>query len=393
MRLYFRIEPPYEWVRCENEKVESFGEVKSLDELPTNERVHDMVAVVPGEFVTIHKLNIPAKSKKQFTAAAPFALEENLVDNVEDLHFVPINWRLGEDVPVAVVDKVKMKTWHKLIKKNGWGVTALVPDYSLLPIHNAARSTVVRTDEEHLLINTEDYYGVALDSEFLMGWLEQVSDKNYGIAINDEDMVRDIIADGSAHDARFWQIGNKMAHWLEHKPSNEVNLMVGEFQSDFHHFEVKQYRLAGSLLALSLFVALLFNIYEVISLGNENKSISERMRQVLIQTFPDMRNISTGKEKFMMQQALIRTQGGKAGAADFQLLVAAVAQTLKSNNASVDSMNYRVGELTFSCTLRDFAAVDRLTNNLNKNSLISAKLKSSAANGNQITARYVISRG
>ena len=393
MKLYFRIEAPYEWVRCEHNKVESFGEVSSLGDLPVNERVYDIVAVVPGELVTIHQLNIPAKSKKQFSAAAPFALEENLVDAVEDLHFVPINWRAGENVSVAVVARKKMNEWQELIKQNGWRVTELVPDYSLLPIHAAAQSTIAKIDDNSLLINTKDYTGLSLDRDFLSGWLEQISERNYGVAINDEDLVRDIIAEGSEYDARYWEIGNKMAHWLEHRSEHQVNLLTGEYQSDFYHFEPGQYKVAGSLIGLSFLIALLFNIYELVSLGNEDKTISAKMSQIVQQTFPEITNVSLGKERFMMQQALLRTRGGQAGGSDFQVLLASVAQVLKRNNATVDSLNYRLGELTLSCTLKDFAAVDRLTNSLNQNKKLTAKLKSSAANGNQITARYVISRG
>lgn len=395
MKLYFRIEAPYEWVRCENGKVESFGEVASLDDLPVNERVQDMVAVVPGELVAVHKVTIPAKSKKQFTAAAPFALEENLVDKVEDLHFVPINWRAGEPVSVAVVAKAKMQQWQALIKQHGWRVSALEADYSLLPIHNAAKSTIAKTTGNNLLINTVDYDGLSLDSEFLSGWLEQISDKNYGIAINDEALVRDIIADGAkgkAHDARFWQIGNKMAHWLEHKPAYQVNLLVGDLQTDFHNLDSEQYKPAAYLLVASFLIVLLFNGYEAISLNHESKTISARMTKLVQQTFPQVQNIIPGKERFLMQQQLLSGQGGQNGAGNFQVLVATIAQVLKRNNALVDSMSYRLGELTLSCTLKDFAAVDKLTNSLNQTTQINAKLKSSAANGNQITARYVISR-
>ena len=78
MKLYVRIEAPFEWVRVSGQNVEAFGEVPGLADYPISDE-EELVGVVPGEWVTAHRISLPAKSKRQFQAAVPYALEESKI--------------------------------------------------------------------------------------------------------------------------------------------------------------------------------------------------------------------------------------------------------------------------------------------------------------------------
>jgi len=65
MKLFLKLEAPFEWVRIKGDRVEAFGEVANLDGYPINDE-DDVIGVVPGEWVTSHQVTLPAKTRKQF---------------------------------------------------------------------------------------------------------------------------------------------------------------------------------------------------------------------------------------------------------------------------------------------------------------------------------------
>ena len=81
MKIYLKLEAPFEWVRVNGKQVDTFGEVPSLADYPIADD-DDVIGVVAGEYVTTHKVNLPAKTRKQFNAALPYALEEFISEDV-----------------------------------------------------------------------------------------------------------------------------------------------------------------------------------------------------------------------------------------------------------------------------------------------------------------------
>ena len=84
--IYISLEAPYEWVHAEGTRIEAFGEVPGLGDYPISGE-ETVVGVVPGEWVTSHLVTLPAKTRKQFNAAVPYALEELFAQDIEEVHF------------------------------------------------------------------------------------------------------------------------------------------------------------------------------------------------------------------------------------------------------------------------------------------------------------------
>ena len=70
-----------------------------------------VIVLVPATDVLLSSVHIPSRSHSKIRNALPFALEENLADDIENLHFA-IGARKGnEPLPVAVVSNEKMLSW------------------------------------------------------------------------------------------------------------------------------------------------------------------------------------------------------------------------------------------------------------------------------------------
>jgi len=87
----------------------------SLEEAAEAAGDHAVIVLVPAQEVLLTSVHIPARSAAKIKAALPFALEENLADDVEDLHFAIGVRQENNRLPVAVVARDKMSQWlHRL---------------------------------------------------------------------------------------------------------------------------------------------------------------------------------------------------------------------------------------------------------------------------------------
>lgn len=94
-----------------------------------------VVVLVPGTAVLLAQPELPpAKAGAKLQQLVPYALEEQLAEDIEDLHFA-VGRREGDStrVPVAVVGRKLMDEWTTLLKSSGLEPEALYADSELLP--------------------------------------------------------------------------------------------------------------------------------------------------------------------------------------------------------------------------------------------------------------------
>lgn len=386
MKTYIKLQAPFEWVKVDGKKVEAFGEVGSLDEYPLTDD-NEIIGVVSGEWVTVHKVTIPAKSKKQFLLALPYALEEVLSEDIENMHFVCPNWKSGEECTVMVVAKQKMREWQQLANQHRLPIERLIPDHSLLPFHDAAEYSLAISGEQ-LLTNSRAGYGATLDQEFLDIWLMDVPIADT-VAVNDQKLVEELIENNPDRDIRHWPFGDKMAHWLEYLPDPKFDLWADSYRPSVRKFNWQSYALPVMIACLAIITKFGFDTYRYITLHSEISAITKEMKDIVLTTFPQIDFVETDREMFMMEQAIKRL-GSVDQNINVQTMLADVASVLRRQKITIANMTYRNSELEISCELRDFSQVDQVTRQLNARPKISASLQGSSADDGKITANYKI---
>jgi general secretion pathway protein L len=392
MNLYFSIDPPHRWVRIRDREVESTGEAATLADIPLTLAPQVITAVVPGEWVATHHVSVPARSRAKMLAAVPYALEEFLSAEVDDLHFVPVHWKAGEEAIVAVVARNLVSGWIEDCRDAGISVDRIVPDYTLLPMHPATRYTVAKVPGGRLLVRSDDGGGIAFDEGFLDSWLDELSDESVSVALNDEEEVRRLIAEDRDVDARFWDFGSGPDDWLTHKQDNQVNLLTGEFRQKSQNANLSGFRIAIILVACAVGIKVLGDAWLYISLSAESGRLDRQMARTIMDTFPDVTNVIPSREQFIMQQEMDKLQGVQFASGDYLLFLSAVARATQGSNVTVEDLTYRDGKLTVSCTVSDFGAVDKLQQKFAGDDRVSVDLASSSASEGRVTGRFVIER-
>lgn len=384
MKIYLKLEAPFEWVRINAKQVEAFGEVPSVADYPIGDD-DDVIGVVSGEWVTTHKVNLPAKTRKQFKTALPYALEESISEDVENMHFIFPNWKVGEECHVSVVSKEKMLEWQTLSTENRLPVEHLVTDYSLVPINEAADYTLALYGDK-LLSNQRDGYGVSIDRDFLDVCLMEVP-VNSAIAVNDESLTAQLISEYPNRDFKYWQFGSKLSHFLEYKPQFLLDLWGDVYKPKVSRKGSKAFLLPVIVIFVALLIKMSYDAYRYVSLHAEISAIQTESKVLLTDSFPLLNSVVPGAEREMMERAISK-MGGPDRSKSMHTALADAAAILGRQNISLINIVYRNSELILTCKLSNFSQVDTLTKQFNQTSSLLASLQSSASEDGNVIASY-----
>lgn len=90
---------------------------------------YPVIVLVPGEEVLTLPVDLPIKAGARLRAAVPYALEEQLATDIEDLHFAIGPATDSGKWPVAVVAHAAIDGWLARLREAGIHPVRLVPDY------------------------------------------------------------------------------------------------------------------------------------------------------------------------------------------------------------------------------------------------------------------------
>lgn len=386
MTVYLRLEAPFQWVRTEGTDVQGFGEVPDLGSYPISDE-ESVVGIVPGEYITTHRIKLPAKSRKQFNTALPFALEDSFTEDVEHLHFVCPKWRPGEECIVYAVSKAKLDEWHQLCVEHGVPATRLLPEYALLPDHDVAQCSMALVGTK-VLAKRNDGRGITIDADYIDLWLKELP-VDAVIAANSEEWTKSLLADFSNRDIRHWPFGDKMASWVEYGNLPEFDVWSDQYRPSSRKSLLVQYRWPVAFTAAAAAILIGAQLFFYFSLHQEIKLITEESQVLAKRLIPDLDYVEPGQERTFVERYLVEQAHGGLG---FSLphTLAAVAPILRSERITLSEIRFKQNELIIDCLLYNLAQIDSLARRFDGLDAFTAKLQGSKAQDGAIVATFSI---
>ena len=123
----------------------------SLEQVAAEVGDRSVIVLVPSVELLSTTVHIPARSNAKIKAALPFALEENLAEDVENLHFAIGDRQENNRLPVAVVAKDTLDGWLKRLNEAGIEADILTPENHGLAKIPGTLSVLV--DDDTILFN------------------------------------------------------------------------------------------------------------------------------------------------------------------------------------------------------------------------------------------------
>ncbi|MGA7800014.1 MAG: type II secretion system protein GspL, partial [Gammaproteobacteria bacterium] len=138
------------------------GHLEEAAALAAGRRV---VVLVPAQDVLLTRVELPTQQRQRALRAVPYALEEQVVGDVDELHFA-LGPQQGErEFAVAVVARTLMDRWQSQLRRAGIAPDLLAPETLAVPWRDGEWSLWV--DGSRALVRTGRYSGFEADAEIL----------------------------------------------------------------------------------------------------------------------------------------------------------------------------------------------------------------------------------
>ena len=381
--------------------VNQVKEVTSIIEHGNFEELNDIISIlkdfdqviglIPGEFVSILEVKLPIRSRKKATQALPFALEDQIAGNIDDLHFSLLDWNPGQASTVAIISREKWFKYLLWMEENSVAVNQIIPDFQILPLQNDQTATLFyERNSNRVLIKFKDNQlikGIAISLEELPFWVEEFDAKEQTIACNDTILSEKLEAVQSF--GKLMMLNADAIHDLCLLPSEKLNqIALYKPEQGREFFEKSKFWLIAGLifLLLSLIVNIAFDFHEYRVLKVQQTTLNEKIKTIFSDNFPNIERIVDARLQFQREINLL--QGNAEGTQHFLFLLESVVKSVPRNTTRVEEVFYRNSALNVTIHADNFQVLDRFTAKLDQNNELVYERISSDSQGGKVTAKY-----
>lgn len=339
-----------------------------------------LIVLVPGADVLLAQPELPpAKAGTRLQQLVPYALEEQLAEDIEELHFA-IGRRQGEStrVPVAVASRKLMDGWTTLLKSNGLEPEALYADSELLP-QNPGQA-IALLEEDAVVVRPPSGNVVTLPADALEEALEIAL---AGIEPGNPGGRGLILYTGAAewhrHSAmveaareRFEGIqiqlltGGPLALLAQQLPTaTPTNLLQGPYAPvTTHPVGWSAWRVAAMLLAAFIGLHIAGKAAELTVLKHADHRLDASIEQVFRTAMPGQPD--TYEARRQMERRLAAARASQAAGGFLSALQALVQAHRAAPEAVLEALSFHDGALELKASAPSVESLDRLSRQLSQ---------------------------
>jgi len=364
-----------------------------------------VVVLVPGTDVLTTVVDIPARGAR-LAAALPFALEDQLADDVDRLHFAAGKRRDDGRLPVSVVSRDRLDGWLSRLRAAGIAPARVVPENHGLAIVPNTLSMLVTGDG--VMFNDGGDTAFVLpdiapaDALAATGILESASEDGgsprhllaYCDAALGDRYERDwalLRHELDGVDVRLLPDGALPRLAVTIASGAGINLLQGPYG------EKRQlggwlhpWRYAAALLLGLAVVGLASKVTDYVQLRAEQASLEAQFTAEYRRLRPaDQRNIAdpVGTVNSLRRSRGATTEGPQVFLPSLASLADAVART---DAVSVEAISYRAGVVDVRLSAPDIPSLDRVVQAIDASGRFTASLQSADNVGDRVSSRIQI---
>jgi general secretion pathway protein L len=372
------------------------GSLVEASELAKGRRT---LVFIPAAELLITEVRIPTKNRQRLLQAAPFSLENELTEDLSQLHFAIGNTTSDNTTPVLVIARQRLEHWLETLETAGIETLAIYADLLSLPFSNEAWS--LYQDSQILNIRTAQGRGFSADAvngeAVLRLALDQSELPPERIDLYQSPDCTDPIDLSQLGDeyeintkrlATHGELTALLSDNLQEK--QQINLLQGEYQRiDKLTLQWKRWLPAAVLAGVFITLSLLISIQEHRHYQRQSVALDKQIKATFQQAFPEVKRIVDPKAQ--MEQKLKSLRGGKNGSfMQFTTLFVPAASVIKSSpNTTLENISFRDGKLDLQLIIKELQALESLKQAIEAKKL-AVEIRSANATGNQVTSHLRI---
>jgi len=340
----------------------------SLSDLKNTPSLYDVCAIVPAQSVLLTYAKLPKLNRHRMLQALPFALEDQLLAELNDLHFA-IGPYQTDGLPVAIVTKEKMAAWLAMLNELGIKPSAMTPESLAIPYTPNQWNIIVHDDIA--IIRTELFSGFACDKNNLADMISLTLNESLPAPtqINIINYTENDLTVTTAVKTNERKVSSK--HFLTDMHSAEnpaINLLQQQYQARLSSAQNKKiWRLSAYLGIATISLLLIGNLVSFFILHKQVSGLDNSISKIYKHHFPLATTVTAPKERMTEKLNKLSNQNGNNR---LLLWLAYVGKSLQqAPSVRLSQMDFHNNQLNLQLTASNSDNLDAFTQSLNSQGL------------------------
>ncbi len=376
----------WQWLECDR-KGQPETNSRQGTQPPASESA---LLLIPANWLHTQRLQLPAMRRAQLQQAVPFALEEHVAGDIEQLHVAyGASDTEGKLVAAAIAADVIDGLLQQL-QLFGIKVTRAMPD-AVVCSGSESEWHIVELERDYLVGANDDF--MLLNEDELSFLLEQQSQA--------DDALAQLIWHGrnrpnfdhwpeSLHTAIQVQLGQDPFASLAAKSLNiPFNLLQGKYTPAADRATTRGWKLAAGLAAAVVLVGFAYAVTDWWLLKNQSERYQTQVQDAFRETFPEITNVVNPR---VQAERALADMNPAQGDALLRLLGGAAPVLAAQQGLVLHTVNYDRSGLRMEIAADSVAALDEFTAALVQQGL-SARLDSAARSNDSVRGQVLIEGG
>jgi len=372
----------------------------SLEDAAIVAQQHKVIVLLDSSNVHLNHVQLPTSNRQKMLRAIPYALEEQLAEDIEDFHFVIGKTDPHYGTPVAGIRKDIIEGLLATFNQAGISIDAIIPDAICSPAAPDQWSVLFHAGKA--LVQFEALIGSVIDIANLPLLLQASLDKTE----NKPEKIVCFYLDGEETDPALEQIDTNVeiikvaynTHPLvvfcgEITRAKSLNLLQGKYKPRRKSSgQWYRWRLAASLAAAWLLMFAGINLVELRGLKEKNAEIVSQIESIYKKSFPGSKRIVNPRVQMEQKLNELRGGGGPQGSQFLALLTESVSVISSQKDIEAQSVDFRNNRMDIGLTGTNLQSVETLNKQLNNNTRLTAEITSATSEKNIVKGRIRLQR-
>ena len=323
----------------------SYGSVTELGQIAKG---HKATLLLDSSQINLTKVNIPSQNRKNQLLAIPFALEDALADDIEELHFASGTRQPDGNIPVITINRNLLDNIISDFKNAGVSIDTLSADILTLPLNNNQWTLLL--DNHRALIKTGIFSGHYCDLDilpvFLQTLINQQNEKPESLLIYSSEQPADLEQLNNIDIEIKPIISNQSAISVFSKnlsAAKQLNILQGGYAPRRESSGLlKPWKSVAAIFVAWICLQLIYSGFQTSQLKDKNLELTGLIQKEFKKANPGTKKYNNMQKR--MERLLKQTRGDNSNNDNqlFLKLLSEAAPTLSSNKKiTINGMVYR----------------------------------------------------
>ena len=344
-----------------------------------------VVVLVPAEQLMLTEVSVPGLRGPRLRQAIPYALEDRLATDVDDVHCAIGAASAEGEHQVAVVEHRVMQGWLDAFRDAGLSVAAVVPDCLALPWSGDGEVTVAITPDRALVRDGESR-GFACERELLEPMLSGRVDAIPATRVGTVDGAP---VPSALSATPVTSLRDGLLAWLAPQAvAPSLDLLQGRYAPKQRRAAaLGRWRVPAALAAAWLILGVGTWLLEYRAVAAEHARLQAEINELFSSVITDEPMVDP------RVQIERRLGGGTAGAELLRLLAAVADGAARVDGIEITGLTYRPGQLDVAVAARTVGGLDQLRDSVLAAGRVDAAIDSASSQGDEVEGRLQVRGG